>query len=204
MIPEDWDAKKIHTLGEKDVVLTGPFGSLLHSSDYASNGVPLLLVNSMENGQLSGKALPKVNFAKARELKRYWLKKGDIVFTRVGVVGKTLHIDENKAGWMFSGQTLRIRFNNPKICPRFIAYYFLSPNAFQLSSITSLGTTRPSINTNILSNRWVPVPPFNEQEVIVKFLSDLDAKMELSRKMNKVLEQIAQAVFKSWFVDLLA
>ena len=80
MIPEDWEVRTIAELGNpKEVVLTGPFGSLLHASDYAEEGVPLLLVNSIEEGKLSKKDIPKVNRRKAEELKRFWLKEGDIV-----------------------------------------------------------------------------------------------------------------------------
>lgn len=201
-IPEEWEVKKISEIDtSKDTVLTGPFGSLLHARDYAEEGIPLLLVKNIGDGKIVDQDMPKVKMEKALELKKFWLKKGDIVFTRVGAVGRTLYISEDKENWMFSGQTLRIRIRNPKVNNRFIEYYFRTPIARYLSENTSLGTTRPSINTNILANRLVPLPPLNEQNGIVKILKSLDDKIELNQQMNKTLEAIAQAIFKHWFID---
>jgi len=202
LVPEDWEVKKLNELGApKEVVLTGPFGSLLHSSDYAEKGVPLLLVNCIEDGRLSGEKIPKVNRRKAEELKRFLLKEGDIVFSRVGVVGRTLYIDSDKEGWMFSGQTLRIRLNNPRVYNRFVEYYFRSPSAKNISEKTSLGTTRPSINTSILANRIIPLPTLLEQRAITRILLDLDLKINLNRTISRALETVARAIFKRWFID---
>ena len=198
----DWSVMRIADLDStKNTVKTGPFGSLLHSYDYANDGVPLLLVKHISNGRIIDSDIPRVNWNKANELKQYWLEEGDIVFTRVGAVGRTVHITKKQKGWMFSGQTLRLRIRNPNICNEFIEYYFRSPIAQYISENTSLGTTRPSINTTILSNRFVPIPPLPEQRTIAHILGTLDDKIELNRRMNQTLEETAQALFKSMFVD---
>ncbi|HID43199.1 MAG TPA: restriction endonuclease subunit S, partial [Archaeoglobaceae archaeon] len=96
---------------------------------------------------------------------------------------------------------MRIRIRNDAINPKFVDFFFQSPRAKYISDNTALGTTRPSINTTILKNRYVPVPPIDEQAAIAKILSDLDTKIELLQKQNETLEAIAQAIFKHWFVD---
>lgn len=59
----------------------------------------------------------------------------------------------------------------------------------------------PSLNTDLLENVEVIVPPLPEQRAIASILGALDDKIELNRQMNRTLEAVAQALFKSWFVD---
>jgi type I restriction enzyme S subunit len=63
------------------------------------------------------------------------------------------------------------------------------------------GTVFGSINKNDIENLKLPFPPLNEQKAIAKILSDLDEKIEINNRINKVLEEIAQTIFKRWFVD---
>jgi type I restriction enzyme S subunit len=201
-IPEDWDTKKICEIdSSKEAVQTGPFGSLLHAHDYAEEGVPLLLVKNIAEGRVTDENIPKVNFKKAQELKKFWLKKEDIVFTRVGAVGRTLYVSKDYEGWMFSGQTLRLRIKSDKMNNQFIEYFFRSPKFQNTSEATALGTTRPSINTSILANTYIPIPPIIEQDKIVGILSSLDDKIAINRSMNTTIEAIGQALFRRWFVD---
>ncbi len=81
--------------------------------------------------------------------------------------------------------------------PRFV-YYFL--RHFDFRSYNS-GSAQPSLNRNFIHPLPVDVPPVAEQHAIAHILGMLDDKIELSRRMNETLEAMAQALFKSWFVD---
>ncbi|WP_158008569.1 restriction endonuclease subunit S [Methanohalophilus portucalensis] len=63
------------------------------------------------------------------------------------------------------------------------------------------GTVYSSVNKSTISNLRLPFPPLPEQSAIAEILSSLDDKIELNRRMNATLEQIAQAIFKQWFID---
>jgi len=63
------------------------------------------------------------------------------------------------------------------------------------------GSTRDTINLTPFSEIKLPLPPLYEQEAIAHILGSIDDKIELNRQMNQTLEAMAQAVFKSWFVD---
>jgi type I restriction enzyme, S subunit len=63
------------------------------------------------------------------------------------------------------------------------------------------GATMPNLNTSILSSLPFVVPPIEEQRAIAYILGTLDDKIELNRRMNETLEEMARAIFKSWFVD---
>lgn len=63
------------------------------------------------------------------------------------------------------------------------------------------GSTFPNVSKDLLSNIAISVPPLPEQHAIAATLSCLDDKIELNNRMNKTLEEMAQAIFKSWFVN---
>lgn len=65
----------------------------------------------------------------------------------------------------------------------------------------AVGATMPSINTEILKNIPVIYPSIFEQKEIAEILSSLDDKIELNQQINKKLEEMAQAIFKEWFID---
>jgi type I restriction enzyme, S subunit len=78
------------------------------------------------------------------------------------------------------------------------AYYFLK--CFDFKGYNS-GSAQPSLNRNFIHPVRVDVPPPSEQRAIARILGTLDDKIELNRQMSETLEAIAQALFKSWFVD---
>ncbi len=113
-IPVEWGVVTVLELGNghKDTVQTGPFGAQLHSKDYVEEGIPLVLIKNIKEDGLDDTDIPKITEKDANRLSRYRLKEGDIVFSRVGRVGSCFLCSKNEEGWVFSGQTLRIRFNN--------------------------------------------------------------------------------------------
>lgn len=83
--------------------------------------------------------------------------------------------------------------------PKFL-YYLMKTKVDFLKSIGT-GTTFAEISGNMLKNVDVTLPPLVEQKRIAEILGSLDDKIELNRRMNETLEEMAQAIFKSWFVD---
>ena len=81
--------------------------------------------------------------------------------------------------------------------PRFVYYLFKSIDF----SIFNVGSGVPTLNRNHLSSLMVRNIGVDNEKEIAKFLGDLDDKIDLNKKTNQTLEQIAQALFKSWFVD---
>jgi type I restriction enzyme, S subunit len=78
------------------------------------------------------------------------------------------------------------------------AYYFLKQ--FDFRAFNS-GSAQPSLNRNFVHPVGVLVPPLRQQRAIAHILGTLDDKIELNRRMSETLEAVAQALFKSWFVD---
>lgn len=184
-VPENWKYVRMKMLSHlpDNTILTGPFGSMLHSYDYVKEGTPLILIKNIQNGRINEKGIPRIARKDVERLGKYKVKKGDIVFSRVGRVGSAALIEEMHEGWLISGQTLRIRFDNPDVNPQFINY-FIQLDIFQkVLKAGMLGSTRDSINTKVLENSPVLLPTIEEQNEIVKRILNIDYKIENDEKL---------------------
>ena len=83
----------------------------------------------------------------------------------------------------------------------FFFYFFADNRIVKEASNSSAGTRMPRARWDYLGELEFLIPSSEEQKKIGKILYDLDTKIENLQKQNKILEQIAQAIFKSWFVD---
>ncbi|MGH9844127.1 MAG: restriction endonuclease subunit S, partial [Blastocatellia bacterium] len=95
-----------------------------------------------------------------------------------------------------------IRPDPSELDSHFLRYFLASPNQqAQMLGLASSGATRNALTKGMIEDFRVPCPNLNEQREIADFLSAFDEKIELNRRMNTTLEAMAQALFKSWFVD---
>jgi type I restriction enzyme, S subunit len=85
--------------------------------------------------------------------------------------------------------------------PWFLLFWFMSNETDLLSMVENTGIGAGKLDTTLLQNMLIQIPPLKERQAIVGFAKALDDKIELNRKMNVTLEGMAQALFKSWFVD---
>ena len=119
----------------------------------------------------------------------------------MGSVDRRALVRKSENGWLFSGRCLRVRVDKSKIDPTYLSYFFGLEYFRNYIRSIAVGATMPSINTKILSDVPIYYPNLDEQKIIANILCSLDDKIELSRQINQTLEQMAQAIFKSWFVD---
>lgn len=118
-----------------------------------------------------------------------------VVLGRKGTLGTVFFIQENY--WPHD-TTLWVRdFHGND--PRFVYYFFKSMSS-TLSAL-DVGTSNPTLNRNHIHPIRVSWPTPDEQRAIARTLGALDDKIELNRQMNRTLEAMVQALFKSWFVD---
>ncbi len=203
-IPHNWETT---TLGEicfkgGGGIQTGPFGSQLHSSDYVKTGTPIITVEHLLSNRISHKNTPKVSDFDKERLSKFILRKGDIVFSRVGSVDRRSLVRDAETGWLFSGRCLRVRPDKSKIDPTYLSYYLGHSRVKNHLRSIAVGATMPSLNTKLLSGLEVLYPQnIKEQKTISHILGTLDDQIELNKKNIESLENIAKALFKSWFID---
>jgi type I restriction enzyme S subunit len=182
-LPIDWDVRKI---GEISTVKTGPFGSSLHERDYVDDGTPIITVEHLGERGVQHNNLPMVSDFDRKRLKAYAIEEGDIVFSRVGSVDRNAFVSEAEHGWLFSGRLLRLRASSGDIDTRFLSYQFHSEPFKQRVITVAVGQTMASLNTQILNNVLIAVPPRPEQTAIAVVLSNMDAELaKLETKLTK-------------------
>ena len=167
-------------------IQTGPFGSQLHKEDYVAIGTPIVTVEHLGNRVFTEQNLPMVSDADRDRLKKYVLKEGDIVFSRVGSVDRCSYVDSKHDGWMFSGRCLRVR-PYEEIDPLYLYYYFCLNDTKQFVRNIAVGATMPSINTKLLGEVEIVYPNLSEQKKIAQMLSLIDSMIEENQKINENL-----------------
>ncbi len=201
-LPADFCENSLANLCHDDNgVQTGPFGSQLHQKDYVRTGTPILTVEHLGENRVIHQDLPHVSDYDKERLSKYTLRKGDIVFSRVGSVDRRALVRESEDGWLFSGRCLRVRPDPDKIDSGYLSYFFGWVSFQEYIRSIAVGATMPSLNTQILSDVVIPYPSLPEQRAIAHILGTLDDKIELNRRMNETLEAMARVLFKSWFID---
>ena len=126
-----------------------------------------------------------------------------VTVEHLGSVDRCSYVDKWHDGWMFSGRCLRIRPYD-LVEPLFLYYAFCLEKTKQYIRNIAVGATMPSINTKLLGEVEVPLPPLDTQQRITKTLSAIDDKIELNQKINENLERQAQAIYESIFLDQAA
>ena len=180
---------------------TGPFGTVLKAAEYSDTGAPLISVREIRYGYLKiSNSTPRVNQETISRLPQFVLKKGDIVFGRKGGTDRNAIIKENEDGWFLGSDGIRLRLTD-SVDHLFFSYQMRSPLIQNWLSSNSEGTTMPSLNQKVLARIPITLPPIEKQKAIAHILGSLDDKIELNRQINETLESMAQALFKSWFVD---
>lgn len=125
----------------------------------------------------------------------------DLVFTREAPMGEVCMIPHGLKCCMGQRMVL-IRTKRDLLSPHYLLYLIQSPFLqHQISWNEGTGTTVSNIRIPNIKAFEIPLPPLAEQKAIAHILGSLDDKIELNRRMNATLEGMAQALFKSWFVD---
>lgn len=187
-------------LSELAAIQTGPFGSQLHKEDYVVHGTPIVTVEHLGDRKFTEQSLPCVSDKDKERLKKYILKTGDIVFSRVGSVDRCSYVSAEYEGWLFSGRCLRVR-PCEKLNPEYLYYFFSLEETKQFVRNIATGATMPSINTKFMGEIPIRVPSLETQNKIASILWMIDDKIELNEKINKNLEQQAQAIYQQMFID---
>lgn len=144
--------------------------------------------------------LPLVSNEDKERLKKYILEEGDIVFSRVGSIDRCTYVSKNEKGWLFSGRCIRVRANS-KVNSRYLAFYFRQDFFKRIMMNISVGATMPSLNTKLMDNIPLQLPDLQVQNKVAGFLSCLDAKIELNKKIHAELEAMAKLIYDYWFVQ---
>jgi type I restriction enzyme, S subunit len=180
---------------------TGPFGTQLKASDYTDNGTPVINVRNIGFGSIKADKLEFISPSTRDRLSSHVLKNGDIVFGRKGAVERHVFIRQEQNGWFQGSDCLRLRFASQRVEPLFASYFFLTEEHQRwMMNQCSHGATMASLNQGILERIELPLPPLRTQQRIAGILSAYDELIENSQRRIKILESMARALYREWFV----
>lgn len=190
----DWPQRTLEELA--DEVTVGYVGPM--ASQYVESGVPFLRSLNIEPFSVNTIDLKFVSSEFHQRIRKSALRPGDVAIVRTGKPGTCAVIPE----WLQDANCsdLVIVRCGKSLRPRFLSYWVNSVAAHHISSHT-VGAVQQHFNVGAAKTMKVAAPSLRDQDAVVAVLGSLDDRIALLRETNATLEAIAQALFKSWFVD---
>lgn len=175
-------------------IQTGPFGSQLHASDYVQHGIPSVMPQNIGDNVIHPEGIARITSEDARRLTRYLLSEGDIVYSRRGDVERRALVRANQDGWLCGTGCLRIR-PGTAVDSGYLSYYLGHPEVRRWIVRHAVGATMLNLNSRILGEVPVLVPPQAVQESIVALLGAIDGKVAVNHRIAECSLTLADAHF---------
>ncbi len=194
----------VDLLIEKDGLIKGPFGGDIKKSlfvpkaddTYKVYEQGVVLKNDINYGDYH---ISKSHFEST--LRRFEVKKGDLLMTGAGTLGEIITVPENAPKGVINQALLRIRLNESKISASFFKYYFKYYIKGIISRINGDSVIPNLPPLPLIKNTLVEIPAPEAQNKITKVLSSLDSKIELNNCLNSELASMAKTLYDYWFVQ---
>jgi type I restriction enzyme S subunit len=195
--PDHWTFATIESLlaNSKSIAV-----GVMYPGEHTRDGIPLIKVADIKNGLVTG--IPEYLISKDKdfEYRRTKLQGDELLITLVGNPGDCVIVTEDMAGWNVARAVAVLRLNEPKL-RAWVRYALLSPPAQHFLSSRFNTTVQKTLNLKDIRELFLPFPPERDRAEIASIIDTINNKIAVNRQMNTTLESMAQALFKSWFVD---
>ena len=178
--------------------IRGPFGSALKRGDMKEDGIPVYeqqhaIYNSRDFRYY-------IDEQKFNEMKRFQVKKDDLIISCSGTVGKVSIIKDDDPKGIISQALLLLRADTNKVLPLYLKYFFSSREGYNAIVSRSSGSVQVNIaKRSVIEQIPLKLPQIKTQRKIVGVLSSIDEKIEVNERINNNLEQQAQALYENSF-----
>ena len=201
LLPKGWRLSTIDEEKERltDYVANGSFASLASNVHYKDTEDYAVLIRLVDfNNDFKGPFV-YIDEHAYNFLSKSSLSGGEIIISNVGANVGTIFKCPNlpyKMSLAPNAITIKLKGDND-------FYYYWFKSKIGQANIQALvtGSAQPKFNKTNFRSMYIPVPPLATQRRIASILSSLDRKIGLNNKINADLEEMAQAIFKNWFVD---
>ena len=182
----------------------GPFGSDLSGIHYVDFGIPVVRGTNLPfDKKFSNEDFVYVSYEKAKKLSSNTAYPGDLIFTQRGTLGQVGIIPFRQfERYIISQSQMKLTVDISKADPLFVYYYFRTKECLVRIENLALSSGVPHINLGILKGFKIPSPPLPIQQKIASILSSYDELIENNTKRIKLLEEMAEGIYKEWFVRL--
>ncbi|EHZ7429969.1 restriction endonuclease subunit S [Vibrio cholerae] len=208
VLPDGWEIKTVEQLIKDKIIekpLDGNHGGIHpKSSDYVSKGIPFVMASDLHSGRVDLSGCKFITEKQAKTLRKGFAKTGDVLISHKATIGRTAIVQQNDYPYiMLTPQVTYYRIiDDEKLSNVYLKSYFDSPFFQSLLALwAGSGSTRAYLGITGQLKLPVIVPPIDSQKFISNNVFTFNEKIELNTQTNQTLEQIAQAIFKSWFVD---
>jgi type I restriction enzyme S subunit len=189
----EWEKKRLNEIGR---IVTGrtPPGT---KAEHFGGETPFLTPTDMDGRRFVGKTSRTLSKSGKEVLLRNLISEGVAVSCIGWQMGKSVLIDRPTV----TNQQINAIIPNQLIIEKKYLYYALSTRRDEIFQLGAGGSRTPILKKSDFERLEIHIPTVPEQKAIAAVLGSLDDKIELNRQMNATLEGMAQALFKSWFVD---
>ncbi len=132
---------------------------------------------------------------------RIALKDSILLLVRGSILHQKIQVGIALRDVAFNQDVKALKVNTDVVEPWYLLFWFMANHEKLLGLVENTGIGAGKLDTTILQNLIVDVPPKEYRQQLLVFAKALDDKIELNRQINTTLESMAQALFKSWFVD---
>ena len=189
-----WEVKSVSELCDK------PQYGYTASAATEQIGPHLLRITDIQDGSVNWETVP---YCDCPSPKKYLLEKDDILFARTGATtGKSFLIEECPTA-VFASYLIRLRVQK-LVIPKYLYAFFQSPSYWEQISANTVGSAQPNCNATKLANLMVPIPPLEEQQGIVTYLSNFQEKVnriktlqtQAASEFDGILPSVLDKIFR--------
>ena len=175
---------------------TGPFGTQLHSDEYVAYGAPIINVKNIGHGHVIPDNLDYLSEETCERLSAHRLQYGDIVFGRKGSIDRHAFVEKMHEGWIQGSDCIRVRSADPDMS-FYIHCWFSQPVVKQMVISSSVGSTMASLNTKILGDIRLLLPPETKKKKFTSNMKQIMSSIALNQDEIQELNVLSVMIRES-------
>jgi type I restriction enzyme S subunit len=171
------------------------------SADWRDCGIPVIKIANIKQGRIVANGCGFVSQVVANKSAEWYTRPGDVLIAMTGYVGEVAEVQPGER-YLINQRVGRFEFHpGAGVEPKFFFYHLQLPETRSAIEGVARGSAQPNLSAGDAHQIRITLPPRAVQCAVADVLSGLDSRITLLRETNATLEAIAQALFKSWFVD---
>ena len=169
---------------------------------FSNSGINFIKAEAFNySGRIDKNSFNFIDEETHNKLKRSQLEKDDILFSMAGVyLGKTAIVTDDILPANTNQALGIIRLNKTKANPKYVLHFLRQPKLIQTINLSSGQSAQPNINLDEIGSLEILLPSLKEQHTISEVLDSIEEKIDLLFRQNETLEQLAETIFKQWFL----
>lgn len=190
-------------LNKKGAFKIGPFGSSLKKSELVSSGIPVAGIENVLPNEFVKGFRRFITPQKFDELSDYEILLGDVLVTTMGTIGRAAVVPPNLERTIFDSHLFRMRVDINQVYPSYLCYAVNSDIVVRQLNRMARGSIMDGLNTTILKECVIPLPPLLEQERIVKVLDQASGLCAQQREAMRQAEHLFNTLLHKAFASEL-